>query len=53
MCQYIRNWDLFFRSITISSIIVYDLNCSFFLFLALAIMSQSQLIGKSGDGKDG
>ena len=51
--NYIRNWDSLFISITVSSMISYDLNCSLFLLLALAIMTQAQLVGKSGDGKSG
>ncbi|KAF3536123.1 hypothetical protein F2Q69_00020757 [Brassica cretica] len=47
------NWDSLFISITVSSMISYDLNCSLFLLLALAIMTQAQLVGKSGDGKSG
>ncbi|KAH0903208.1 hypothetical protein HID58_042711, partial [Brassica napus] len=51
--HYIRNWYLLFIFITVSFIILYELNCSLFLLLALVIMTQAQLVGKGGDGKNG
>ena len=51
--HYIRNWYLLFIFITVSFIISYELNCSLFLLLALVIMTQAQLVGKGGDGKNG
>lgn len=51
--RYIRSGELLFISITASLLRVYDLNCFAFLLLVLVIISQAQLVGKSGDGKNG